>query len=108
MGHQQYVESVRLEIVETARAMLDGQLSYLLGARKLDSLRHGASVNDDDADFMACVAIASDTDDYPLGLVREFWDMQALEKLQPEIDAAERWAKEQSMSTCAKLVDRFS
>jgi hypothetical protein len=65
-------------------------------------------VNDDDADFMVFVAIASDTDDYPLGSVREFWDKQALEKLQPEIDAAERWAKEQSMSTCEKLVQRFS
>jgi len=107
MSHEQYVESVRMEVVETARAMLDGQLSYLLGARKLDSLRHEASVNDDDADFMVFVAIASDTDDYPLGSVREFWDQQALEKLQPEIDAAERWAKEQSMSTCARLVQRF-
>lgn len=68
-SHEQYVESVRLEVVETARAMLDGQLSYLLGARKLDALRHEASVNDDDADFMVFVAVASDTDDYPLGSV---------------------------------------
>ncbi|MGW8392110.1 DUF2489 domain-containing protein [Pseudoduganella sp. HUAS MS19] len=108
MSREQYVESVRLEVVETARAMLDGRLSYLLGARKLDALRHEANVNDDDADFMVFVAIASDTDDYPLGSVRELWDKQALEKLQPEIDSAERWAKEQSMSTCTKLVQRFS
>ena len=107
MSHEQYVESVRLKVVETARAMLDGQMSYLLGARRLDSLRHDVSVSDDDADFMVFVAIASDTDDYPLGPVRELWDQEALERLQPEIDAAERWAKEQSMMTCAKLVQRF-
>jgi hypothetical protein len=107
MSHWQHVESVRLKILEIAQAMLDGQMSYLLGARKLDSLRHDVSRSGDDADFMVFVAIASDTDDYPLGPVRELWDKDALERLQPEIDAAERWAKEQSMSTCAKLVQRF-
>jgi hypothetical protein len=99
-SHEQYVEAARLKVVETAQAMLDGQMSYLLGARRLDSLRHDVSVRDDDADFIVFVAIASDTDDYPLGPVCELWDKRALARLQPEIEAAERWAKEQSMSTC--------
>ncbi len=107
MSHEQYVEATRLKVVETAQAMLNGQMSYLLGARRLDSLRHEVSVSDD-ADLMVFAAIASNTDDYPLGPVCELWDKQALERLQPEIDAAERWAKERSMSTCAKLVQRFA
>jgi hypothetical protein len=108
MSHEQYVQSVRKQVVETAQAMLDGEMSYLLGARRLDALRHEVSVGNDDADFMVFIAIASETDDFPLGSVRELWDKQALIRLQPEIDSAEAWAKEQAESVCARLVKRFS
>ena len=59
MGYEQYVEAARLKVVETAQAMLNGHMSYVLGARRLDSLRHDVSVSDD-ADLMVFVAIASD------------------------------------------------
>jgi hypothetical protein len=108
MSREQHVETIRSKVVETAQAMLDGQMSYLMGARRLDSLRHDAKVRDDDSDFMVFGAIASDTDDYPIGAVCELWDKKALERLQPEIDAAERWAKEHSVSACAKLIQRFA
>jgi hypothetical protein len=65
-SHEQYVYAVRQQIVDTARSMLDGGLSYLLGARRLAALRHEAEVKDGDADFMISVGIDSDTDDLPL------------------------------------------
>lgn len=108
MSHEQYVLSVRQRIVKTAQAMLDGEMTYLLGARALATLRYDAEVENDDADFMLFVAIDSDTDDFPLGLVRELWDQSALEKLQPQIDEAENWAKKHAEPSCAKLVARFS
>jgi len=108
MMHEQYVDSVRARIVEAAQAMLDGNLSYLLGARRMDSLRHEAKVKSNDEDFMVFVAIASDTDDYPLGSVRDLWDKNALEKLQPEIDETEAWAKENAKAICVKLIERFA
>ncbi len=50
----------------------------------------------------------SETDDLPLGPVRELWDKSALVKLQPQIDEAEAWAKKYAEPVCAKLVARFS
>lgn len=44
MSHEQYVHSIRQQIVDTAKAMLAGDLSYLLGSRKLAALRHEAAV----------------------------------------------------------------
>jgi hypothetical protein len=88
--------------------MLDGELSYLLGARRLAALRHEAEIKDGDEDFMIFVAIDSDTDDLPLGPVRAHWDKQALERLQPEIEAAETWAKAHAESVCTKLIGRFN
>lgn len=108
MSHEQYVLSVRRRIVETAQAMLDGKMTYLLGARELATLRHEAEVENTDADFMVFVGVDSDTDDFPLGLVRELWDKSALEKLQPQIDEAEDWAKNHAETACVKLVARFS
>lgn len=40
LSHGGYVNSARKQVVDTACAMLDGQLSFLIGARRLASLRH--------------------------------------------------------------------
>jgi hypothetical protein len=53
--------------------MLDGQLSFLIGSRRLAALHHEIDAADDDADFLIFVAIDSDTDALPLGAVREHW-----------------------------------
>jgi hypothetical protein len=108
ISHEEYVQSVRDQVVQTATAMQNGEISYLVGARKIDALRHDASVKDDDEDFLVFVAIASETDDFPLGTVRQHWDKDALDRLQPEIRAAEIWAKEQAEPICVRLVQRFS
>ena len=81
VSHEDYVQSVRDQIVKTATAMRNGEISYLLSARQLDALQHDASVKDDDAGFRVFVAIASETDDFPLGTARQYWDKDALGRL---------------------------
>jgi hypothetical protein len=93
MSHEQYVLSVRRRIVSTAQAMRDAGIPYLRGARELAALRHDAEIEISDTDFLVVVAIDSETDDFPLGLVRERWNQSALEKLPPQIVEAEEWAK---------------
>lgn len=106
MTHDQHVLSVRQRIVDTARAMIDRQLGFLAGARTLAALRFEIDAVDD-ADFRIFVAIDSDTDDLPIGPVREFWDEAALQRLAPRIEAAEAWAREQGTSACAALIRRY-
>ena len=72
--------------------MLDGQLSFLIASRRLAALRHEIDAAADDADFLVFVAIDSETDALPLGVVRAHWDQGALTRLEPEIEEAERWA----------------
>jgi hypothetical protein len=38
--HEECARSVRRQVVSTAKAMLDGQLSFLIGSRWLAALRH--------------------------------------------------------------------
>ncbi|WP_070360094.1 hypothetical protein [Duganella sp. HH105] len=108
MSREQYLESVRSQVAQTAQAMLADETSYILGARKLDSLRHEISGMDRAPDFMVFVAIVSETDGLPVDAMRENWDGLALDKLQSEIDAAEAWAKSHAEFVCAKLLTRFS
>ena len=105
--HEEYARSVRRQVVSTAQAMLDGQLSFLIGSRQLAALRHEIDTADDDADFLIFVAIDSDTDALPLGTVREHWDQGALARLKPEIEVAELWASDVGADACRSLIARF-
>lgn len=99
-------EDARNEIGRRANAILRGELSYLEGARKICSLEHVADL-DLDPDIIPFVAIYSDTDALPLGDVRQYWQPQALDRLQPEIERKEQWAREYGRTACENLAKRF-
>lgn len=107
ISHIEYVANVKSRIGEIARAMIGGELSFLEGARKLVDLRHAAGISDEDVDFMVFVVIESDTDDLPLGEIRNFWLQSALSNLNTEIDDAESWARKIGFSACESLAKRF-
>ncbi|GAB4059928.1 DUF2489 domain-containing protein [Uliginosibacterium sediminicola] len=108
IAHESYVQSVRNRVYVVALGMLDGSIPFLEGAITLASLRHEAAVEDSDEDFLAFVAIASETDDLPIGQSRKHWSVEALEKHQPLIEKATQWAKEVGTAPCQSLVSRFN
>lgn len=108
LSHGEYVQSTRRQVVETAQAMLDGQLDFLAGSRRLAALRHEVDVAGSDADFLVFVGIDSETDALPLGEVRRHWSPEALAKLESEIQNAEEWAARVGRSACQLLIARFS
>lgn len=102
------VEEARLEIAATARRMLDGNLSFIEGARRIFALRDAARLDYFDPDILPFVAIDSETDTLPFGNVRKLWAPAALEKLQPKIDSAEQWAHEAGAPHCRNLIRRLA
>lgn len=100
-------EDARREIGRRANAILKGEISYLEGARKIFSLKHVADL-DLDPDIIPFIAIYSDTDALPLGEVRRYWQPEALDRLQPEIERKEEWAQEYGRVACENLVKRFA
>lgn len=105
--HEEYARSVRRQVISTAQAILDGQLSFLIGSRRLAALRHETDAAADDKDFTVFIAIDSETDALPLGAVREHWDQGALARLEPEIKEAEHWASTAGVDACRSLIARF-
>ena len=101
------VEDARRKIGEIAREILNGQLSYIEGARALWRLGPQARLPARDPDLTIFVGIDSETDAFPIGEVRDLWDRDALKRLQPDLDLAEKWASEYGERACRSLVDRF-
>ena len=104
--HEQYVSSVRNRIATVARGMLNGDVPFLEGAIELVALRHEAAVEASDPDFLPFVAIASETDNLPIGAMRKNWSQEALIKHQPEIDEAIIWAKKIGTAACQSIAGR--
>jgi hypothetical protein len=108
MTHDEYVRETRRRILRAAEAMLDGRLSFIEGARRINLLRLDAEFAHTDPDLQPFIAIDSETDNLPIGEDRKFWTPDALAKLQPDIDYSEDWARENSYLACRKLVERLS
>ena len=105
--NEEFARSVRWQVVSTARAMLEGQLSFLLGSRRLAALRHETDAALYDEDFLVFVAIDSQAGALPLGAVREHWDQDALARLESEIEETEQWASTVGVNACRSLIARF-
>jgi hypothetical protein len=62
----------------------------------------------DDKDFLVFSSIASEIDHLPLGVSRQHWSQEALNRYESEIQESIEWAKEFSLSECKSIVARFA
>jgi hypothetical protein len=99
-------ELARQAIVTAARGMLEGALSFIEGARIISGNRFDADL-ELDVDIRPFLGIDSSTDALPLGEARSLWREDALDRLQPEIDKAEDWARGLGAEHCRNLIRRF-
>ena len=72
------VVTARRQVVEAARAMLAGTLSFIEGARRISDLRWFVDLPEFDPDMIRFVAIDSETDTLPLGDVTGWAACQSL------------------------------
>src|SRR5512139_3810383 len=101
-------EVARQNLVALCRAMLVGELSFFEGAIQVCSLRSSIRVSENDPDLMAFVVIESETDHLPPFQTRQLWSAPALQRLQPEFEKTETWAKSFAVEACKNLIERFA
>jgi hypothetical protein len=107
MSIEPEAQDARQQIVQAARDMLSGSLSFIEGGRLITRLSWSADLPEFDPDIVPFRAIDSETDALPMRDVRQYWAPEALAKLQPEIERAEEWARDTGRPSCQKLIDRF-
>ena len=79
---------------------------FIEGAREIRTTAFELDLQSD-PDIVAFVAIDSETDALPVGEFRKLWLPEALDKLDPELQQAEAWAREVGTKACEALVKRF-
>ena len=94
------------QIIDIVEKLLAGDLPFLEGATRLCAVRFDI-VSGRDPDFDVFVLIDSETDHLPREQQRQFWQSEALEKLQPEIEKSEQWARSIATDHCENIIRRF-
>lgn len=100
-------ESKREELVDVATAMIDGKMSLIEGTRKICSLRHAVEDRDNEI-FLPIRAIESETDHFPLGLMRKNCSREYLERMDNEMQSYLAEAKDDILAACKNIVSFFS
>ena len=101
MGDDYRASEIR--VLSLARQLLAGQLGVIAAARALASLRHDAQPELSEI-LLVFTAIASETDDLPVGEVRQHWSTEALERKDREIAEAEEFYRDSAVKAATRLV----
>lgn len=113
MSNEERSAYLRGKVVAICEAILREEMQAIPGSRilnrlEIDLLHHGTFGSfHRDEDFLAFVAIDSETDSLPVDLERHNWSAEALQRKDQEIIKAEQWAKEIAFPACKKLIERF-
>jgi hypothetical protein len=99
-----YVQQCRDRITELAQTMMNGERPYIEGIRLILDLTNPARLDQIEEPFVNFLAIYSQTDDIPVGELREKWHPEAKIKLGPEWAKAEEYAKTFGEPACREAI----
>ena len=98
----------REKAVKTARAILDGEIGIIEGARILSTLAPDVVADwKADPDFLVLAALDSETDDLPVGVDRKLWEASALAERDAIVSQIEADAKQSVEAACRNILRRF-
>ena len=92
--------NIRAQILDVAKQLIAGQVGVIAASRQLSHLRHEVEPR---VVLLTFTGIDSETDALPIGSVRKEWDQGALKLKDREIEDAERFYRDSSMSAAAEL-----
>jgi hypothetical protein len=103
-GGRPWVDDAPERAIAVARRILAGEIGLIEGCRALSSMRW--ELWDDVRDrFIPFVAIDSETDDLPIGAVRDLWQPDALARKDLEISRCEQLYRKQVAEACMALIE---
>ena len=106
-SREQRVHDARQRAVEICAGIIGGTVPVLEGCHSLAPLRWEVEVGEWDEDFVTFAAVSSETDALPVGDARKHWALDALARLEPEIQSASEWALRQALPACKSVMQRF-
>jgi hypothetical protein len=101
-------EHSRKKAIKAARALLEGELGIIEGARLLSTLAPDLVADwKVDPDFLVLAALDSETDDLPVGAQRKLWEKKALAERDAIVARIGAEAKDEVEAACRNILRRF-
>ena len=105
-SHDDYIRSLRVKAAEIAQAMLSGKVSFLEGAIAIPNPLEPGEDQECENAFKVFALIRSETDSLPI-TDRKYWSTEALLRKEPEISAAESWARNIGTEACNIIINHL-
>jgi len=102
-----YWEKQCLRLVALANDLIEGRIGVLEASRQFSYYRSWFRA-EKDPDFTTFVAIDSETDNLPMGNVRQHWAIEALEKKDIEIQQCEEFYRSDAIEAARNLVKKYA
>jgi hypothetical protein len=101
-------EHAKEKALKIARAILEGELGIIEGARVLSTLAPELVADwKVDPDFLFLAALDSETDDLPVGAQRKLWEAAALAERDATVSQIEGEARQNVEAACRNILRRF-
>jgi hypothetical protein len=107
MSHVEYVENLRRRAAAVASAAIAGELDVLEACLEIGPLLSGAELPPGDDRAKLINNICSELEPLPVGPVRAQWSLEALERLEPQVQAARLWVAPQAMPVFESVAQEF-
>jgi hypothetical protein len=104
---ESYWNEQRRRLVACANDLIEGRIGVIEASRQFSYYRSWFRAQDD-PDFMTFVAIDSDTDNLPVGAVRQKWAIEVLEKKDIEIQHSEALHRSHATEAARNLVKKYA
>jgi hypothetical protein len=99
----------RQKVAQIAQGILDSRIGIIAGARQIRVFCGGhLGLDEQDPDLSTFIGIDSETDDLPIGDVRQYWAAHALVQKDLEIERCEARYREAALEAASHLVTRFA
>jgi Protein of unknown function (DUF2489). len=106
--HREYLMTIKKNVVDVCRAILQGDIDIISGTRKLAGYNYqlfDGMINDD---FLPIVSFHEQTDDMPIGDQRQYYSKEFLSRMDKEYAEFETKVKQEIFDACHKLIERYS
>jgi hypothetical protein len=107
MSDEEQLKLIRRKAIETAKAILEEKIGVIEGSRLMEKLLRQAAIPEDDSDLLSFMGIVSETDDLPVGEVRQHWSAEALKEEDIEIRRCEKLYRQVARKACVQVIERW-
>lgn len=94
------------KIVDSCQLLVNGDINFIEGCRKLVSLRNQLGLENDPG-FLPFVGVASETDDYPDTFLRENFGADYLKRIDEEIAGYITIVEPTIIEFCGILISKY-